>query len=223
MGIVKPFSKWNTEKITILKGQKATKVFIPIFLSEKKANDYNKYYNTDVYNKDTIMSFILGNVFDISQTSYYEEFIKEREKAINEVDKNTNILDYEKTKEFIFKNGFDKKDFFEKFDNTISSKGSYNIKDKTITITTKNSHTIIHEFSHFLTIDFIDKHFKEYNYQYGEIIAEILSYFITQKMGVNEYNFLYSKIWSDRIPNKDIKKFEKLINFCDKQLKTLIF
>ncbi|UCC19602.1 MAG: hypothetical protein JSV62_16125, partial [Promethearchaeota archaeon] len=159
--------------------------------------------------------FKLGNVFDISQTTEYESYLKEQQEIDKVIMKNAEVdykvaLDFTKTHfpELTIKEDFKQQE----------TKGTYSPDLKEIVLYEKSSHSIFHELGHHITITVLSIGFKEYSK--NEILAEISSYLLTSRFDENiEYNFKYSNVWSYRIIESfTIEEFEQ----CFKKLNTYI-
>jgi len=85
VGVINSFLNWKKQEIQILKGSKGFKVIVPIF---RKKEEENKQKTKE---EKTLTYFKVGNVFDISQTSEYENYKKEQEEIDNIIMKNSEI------------------------------------------------------------------------------------------------------------------------------------
>ncbi len=201
VGVVNSFANWKKQNIQILKGSKAYKVRVPIFTknidgdSTKPATEKKE---KEEEQKKTLSYFKLGNVFDISLTSEYSNYIKEQEQIDKIIMKNHEI-DYSIAYNFV-KEHFSKLSIIEDFKHQ-EKKGSYNPHAHQITLYEKSSHTIFHELGHYLSIEILkiagDIH---KDYSKNEVIAELISYLLMILFDENtSYNFAYSNCWSNQI------------------------
>ncbi len=213
VGICNSFANWKKQKITVNKGSKGYKVLVPIFKkikvlmvgeSEEKEQE-----------KQQLAFFRIGHVFDISQTSAYEKYLKEEEMIEEKIMKNTEI-NYNTAMQFIDNNKFEV-EIIEDFKDIRNGdeKGKYNPKTKTIEIYERSSHTLFHEIGHHIT-DFLDIMFDNWqintsSYSKNEILAEISCYLLMKEFNAHhKYNLAYSNAWSSRIKdNFEFDDFEK--------------
>ena len=201
VGVVNSFANWKKQNIQILKGSKAYKVRIPIFtknIDEDSTKPATEKKEKEEEQKKTLSYFKLGNVFDISLTSEYSNYIKEQEQIDKIIMKNHEI-DYSIAYNFV-KEQFSKLSIIEDFKHQ-EKKGSYNPHTHQITLYEKSSHTIFHELGHYLSIEVLkiagDIH---KDYSKNEVIAELISYLLMTLFDENtNYNFAYSNCWSNRI------------------------
>ena len=212
IGVLNSFFNWKEQDIQVLKGIKAYKVLVPIFA--KKKNNNNEVIsdnNQDQPEKSEkyLHFFKLGNVFDISQTSEYENYLKERKEIDQKIMKNAEIdyttaLDYTQT---YFPEAKIKEIFKDQ-----ELKGTYNPLSKQIILYEQTSHNLFHELGHHITISImeISKHSKK-NYAKNEILAELVSYLLMKSFDENiNYNFAYSNCWASKITESfEIEEFEK--------------
>lgn len=216
-GIVKPFSKWKKEKTFVKSGEKSLKVLCPTFsnlmacnkchLTEPKCKCGTKELEPVKYLK----GFIEAPVFDVSQTNNkdFQEYMNKKEVVIYTNDLG---LDYEFIKTFVLNNFTNK--LIEDIKD-IETKGFYKPSTKEITMHRKDSQTLLHEFSHYLTEGITE------DYALNEVIAEITTYLISRKLGSKGYNFNYSNCWSSQIKEKDFNEFVKIFSKIDKKIRGL--
>ena len=211
VGVVNSFANWKKQNIQILKGSKAYKVRVPIFTknidgdSTKPATEKKE---KEEEQKKTLSYFKLGNVFDISLTSEYSNYIKEQEQIDKIIMKNHEI-DYSIAYNFV-KEYFSKLSIIEDFKHQ-EQKGSYNPLTHQITLNERSSHTILHELGHHITVSLLKiagNPFKDY--AKNEVLAELSAYLLMNIFGENiDYNFAYSNCWSNRITDSfEIDEFE---------------
>lgn len=209
--LVKPFNEWKKEKTFIRSGEKGLKVFVPIFF--KKIDEKTQE------EKFILKGFVQKPVFDISQTTS-KEFKDYQEKKDKFIYDNPLNIDYEIIKIFVEKNLLKGHKIKEEFKQQ-ECKGSFNPLTKTIKVYSKDSQTLLHEFSHSITEDL--KEDINNDYAYNEILAEILTYLISQRLGATEYNFNYSNLWATRIKQDSFEKFISIFNKLEKKINELDF
>jgi len=202
-GHVKGFNQFKTDGIEVKKGSKALKILIPII---KKIETENIEDDSD---DETRTFFKIGNVFDISQTND-ENYLKYNAEKDKKLYTNTIDLDFKKTFRII-RNNFK----FEIDINQNNERGSYNIETHQIKMKSESTHTLLHEFGHYLTRDI------EQDYAKGELFAEITAYILSKKLGSKMYNFNYSNIWSNRIEDLKIENFENVFLQIEEKISKL--
>ena len=206
VGILNSFLNWKKQEIQVLKGSKSYKVLVPIFKKIKEENE-NKP-ETDQKEK-TLQFFKIGSTFDISQTSEYENYLKQQKEVDEKIMKNSEI-DYSTALEFVSKH-FPKVEIKEDFSDQ-NIKGSYDPLSHKITLYEESSHTLFYEISHHYTISIlrIGGHITK-DYAKNEILAELGSFLLLKEFDENiDYNFAYSNIWANRIT--DIFELDEFIN-----------
>jgi len=217
VGILNGFVNWKKQEIQILRGSKAYKVLVPMF---KKIENEEKKTNA---NKDkqekTLTYFKTGNIFDISQTSKFENFKKEQ-KAIDEKIMKNSEIDYNTALNFVsthFPKATIKEDFKDQ-----DKKGSYDPLSHEIILYQKSSHTLYHETGHYITISLlkIAGHITK-DYAKNEVLAELTAYLLLKKFDETiTYNFAYSNVWANRIT--EIFEIDEFIK-CYKTISNYIF
>ena len=251
-GSLKGFKQWNKDNIRVLKGYEGLPILIPLYynidysLNKKFLFKFETYILKDIHNdiytfvsednktiardksqlpETKLSGFKLGCVFDISETNKYADYLKEKKTELEEknekIYKNLIELNFDDVYNFVI-NNYDKNKIL--FDlKEIECKGFYSIPNKNITLHNKDSHTLLHEYSHYLTINLIkdsDKH----QYEKREILAELCSYLISLKFSNDiNYNFNYSNCWSSHIDYFDFLEFEKYYNQINKIVEKLDF
>ena len=208
VGIMNSYQDWKKQDVQVLKGSKAYKVRVPIFSKVKKSSLMDGEVKED---EEKMISFFKhGNTFDMSQTSEYENYLKEQEKIDEIIMKNAEI-EYEVAMNFATSN-FPEVSITEEFKDQ-EKKGSYLPAFNHITIHERSSHTIFHEIGHHITIKAlkIAKDLKD-DYALNEVLAEMTAYFLMKSFDENiDYNFAYSNIWSGRIEeNFEVGEFISL-------------
>jgi hypothetical protein len=155
--------------------------------------------------------FKVGNVFDISQTSEYENYLKEQAEIDKKIMKNSEI-DYSIALEFV-KSNFPDLIIIEDFKDQ-EKKCSYDPLTKEATIYERSSHTIFHELGHHITISILQiaGHIRK-NYAKNEVLAELVCNLLLKKFDENlSFNFAYSNIWASRIQDIfDVEEFERSV------------
>ena len=204
VGILNSFLNWKKQDITILKGSKGYKVLVPIFYKKEKDAD------TRTEEKDEILRYFkVGIVFDVWQTSEYENYVKEQQEIDKVIMKNVEI-DYTIALDFA-KNNFPKLRIKEDFKKQ-EKKGSYDPLTKDIILYEKSSHTIFHELGHFVTVSVLEiaGHLRQ-DYAKNEVLAELFCYLLMKKFNENiKYNFAYSNCWAERIKDTfELSEFER--------------
>ncbi len=210
VGALNSFLNWKKQDIQILTGSKGYKILVPIFRNKKDENDRTTQpQNNNKETQEKILSFFkLGSVFDISQTSEYENYLKEREQIDAKIMKSFEI-EYQTAYKFA-KDNFPKISLKEDFREQ-EQKGSYNPHTHQITLSEESSHTILHELGHHITVSIIKiagNPFKEY--AKNEVLAELTAYLLMKSFDESiEYNFAYSNCWSNRITDTfELDEFE---------------
>ncbi len=160
--------------------------------------------------KDEILRYFkIGNVFDMSQTTEYENYLKERQEIDKVIMKNAEI-DYNIALAFV-KINFPKLKIKEDFRKQ-EKKGSYDPLTKVIILYEKSSHTVFHELGHFVSIEVL-RIAGDIRQDYGknEVLAELFCYLLMKNFDENiKYNFAYSNCWAKRIKDTfEINEFEK--------------
>jgi len=213
VGVLNSYLNWKTQNIYLLKGSKGYKINVPIF-----RKDQDETIQDQDPDKKVLSYFKLGNVFDISQTTEYENYLKEQEQIDKVIMKNAEI-DYNTALEFT-KNKFPNLKIKEQF-NHQETKGIYDPDSKEIIIYEKSSHTVLHELSHYLTITVLNLDAK--NYAKNEVLAEISAFLLMKQFDENiDYNFKYSNIWSNRITDSfELEEFEQHFKKLTKYLNKL--
>ena len=207
VGVLNSFLNWKKQDVQILKGSKAYKVLVPIFT---KKQEEAKPITSEDEGDDKVLSFFkLGNVFDISCTDEYDNYLAEQKEIDEKIMKNHEInydiaIDY-------FKENYPNVSLIKDFKHQ-DKKGSYDPLTHQITIYEKSSHTVFHELGHFITISKlkIAGDIRK-DYAKNEVLAEITAYLLMKSFDENiNYNFAYSNVWSSRIIDAfEIDEFEK--------------
>jgi hypothetical protein len=217
VGILNSFQNWKKQEIQVLKGSKAYKVLVPIF---KKIKTLELDSNGEEKEKDrqTLAFFKIGNTFDISQTTEYENYVIESEEIDKVIMKNAEIdyniaLTFAKVNfpEVIIKEDFKPQD----------TKGQYDPATKEIILYERSSHTVLHELSHHIVRHSLDL---DIPYAKNEVLAELGSYLIMIRFDEHiNYNFKYSNIWSKRITDTfELEEFDQYFRKITKFLNNLI-
>ncbi|MHA1641510.1 MAG: ArdC-like ssDNA-binding domain-containing protein [Promethearchaeota archaeon] len=218
VGIMNSYQNWKKQDVQVLKGSKAYKVRVPIFSKVKKLTMEG---GKEKEREEKMISFFKhGNTFDVSQTSEYENYLKEQEKIDEVIMKNAEI-DYNVALDFV-KSNFPEVSITEDFKHQ-EKKGSYVPQFKHITLHERSSHTVFHEIGHHITIEVlkIAKHPKEH-YAFNEVLAEMTAYFLMKSFDESiKYNFAYSNVWSGRIEeNFEVDEFitltSKILEYISK-------
>ncbi len=216
VGVLNSFLNWKKQDIQILKGSKGYKVLVPIFKKIKEESKENQE------EKETTLKFFkLGNIFDISQTSEYENYLKEKKEIDEKIMKNSEI-DYITARNFTSKHFLGVKiteDFKDK-----EEKGRYNPLTHKITLYQKSSHTLFHEIGHYLTVGILKiAGHQNKEYAKNEILAELTAYLLLKKFDENiDYNFAYSNVWANRITDMfELDEFINSFNAISKHLESL--
>jgi len=218
VGVLNSYQNWNKQNIQVLKGSKGYKVLVPIFskvksLESESQNTANQDEQND--SKQVLSYFKLGNTFDISQTTEYENYLKEQKEIDKVIMKNAEI-DYNTALNFA-KANFPKVKITEQFKDQ-STKGQYDPLTKEIFIYEKSSHTVFHELGHHIIKSVLNFDVKEY--AKDEVLAELTAYLLMIRFDENiDYNFKYSNVWSNRIRDTfEIQEFEHYFKTLTKYL-----
>lgn len=223
VGVLNSFLNWKKQKVFVLRNSKGYKVLVPIFSKIKSLESNTQEQENDNNNKDSqdvLSYFKLGNVFDISQTTEYENYLKEQKEIDRVIMRNAEI-DYDTALNFARTN-FPEAKITEDFKDQ-SMKGKYNPLSKEIVIYQKSSHTVLHEIGHHITQSVLGLDVEKY--AKNEVLAEIIAYLIMIRFDENiDYNFKYSNVWSNRITDSfELEEFEqcfkKLSNFLNSLFK----
>ena len=216
VGILNSYLNWNKQGYNIIKGSKGLKVFVPIIKKEIDKDTKKE--------KDILSYFKIGSVFDITQTTAYNEYLKEQKEKDTKLYSNADI-DFNQSLQFI-KSNYSYDITIEESNN--KCKGSYNPSNHNITLHQLTSHTLFHEFGHYLALQVLKlipmetKDIKTKNNEYAknEVLAEIASYILTMHFNNKAvYNFNYSQCWSSNITDEfTIEEFTK----CFKAMKDCI-
>ncbi len=134
VGVLNSFLNWKKQDIQILKGSKSYKVLVPIFT---KKDDEKTSTQEEEKQEKTLSYFKLGSVFDISQTTEHQNYIKKRAEIDKKIMKNSEI-GYDVALEFI-KQNVPKVPILEDFKYQ-DMKGSYHPITHQITLYERSSH-----------------------------------------------------------------------------------
>jgi len=222
VGVLNGFVSWKKQDIQILKNSKAYKVLVPIF--KKMQLEREKVDSQGQEEKDLthyLAYFKLGNVFDISQTTEYENYLREQREIDKVIMKNAEI-DYNIALDFT-KEQFPELTIKEEFKHQ-ETKGKYIPIFKEIILYERSSPTIFHELGHHITKAILKiTGDLEKDYAKNEVLAELTAYLLMRRFDENvEYNFAYSNVWSNRIrDNFEVSEFEKDFKAINNYLETL--
>ena len=218
VGVLNSFLNWKKQDIHVLKNSKGYKVLVPIF-SKVRSLESNPHTTTEQDEKEDskkILSYFkLGNTFDISQTTEYENYLKESKAIDKTIMKNAEI-DYNTAFNFV-KSNFPEVKITEQFKDQ-ETKGEYNPQTKQIIIYDQSSHTILHELGHHITKSVLK--FEVKDYAKNEVLAELTAYLLMIRFDEHiDYNFKYSNVWSNRIRDTfEIQEFEQYFKSITKYL-----
>ena len=216
VGVLNSYQNWKKQNIQVLKGSKGYKVLVPIFSKIKslESNPQEQEATTE-QDKKVLSYFKLGNTFDISATSEYENYLKEQKEIDKVIMKNAEI-DYSIALNFV-KSHFPEVKIIEQFKDQ-STKGQYDPLTKEIFLYEKSSHTVFHEIGHHLTLSVLKFEIAEYAKK--EVLAELSAYLLMSRFDENiDYNFKYSNVWSNRIRDTfEIQEFEHYFKVLTKFL-----
>lgn len=206
VGVLNSYLNWKKQNIQVLRNSKGYKVLVPIFSKVESLESDSSTQDQEEYDKKVLSFFKLGNVFDISQTSEYENYLKESEEIDKVIMKNAEI-DYstalnftkENFPELIIKEDFKHQD----------SKGQYDPATKEIILYERSSHTIFHELGHHIIKSSLALDIR--SYPKNEVLAELSAYLMMIRFDEHiNYNFKYSNIWSERITDSfELEEFEQ--------------
>ena len=210
VGILNGFVNWKKQDIQILKDSIAYKVLVPIFTKARsKGQELDSENQEEKDFTKYLAYFKLGNVFDISQITEYENYLKEQHEIDRVIMKNAEV-DYKTALNFA-KEHFPELTIKEEFKHQ-ETKGCYIPISKEIILYEQSSHTIFHELGHHITKAILKiTGDLENNYAKNEILAELTAYLLMKRFDEQvKYNFAYSNIWSNRIKeNFEVTEFEK--------------
>ncbi len=208
VGQLNSFHNWKTQDIQILKGSKSFQILVPIF-RKPKDQEQKTSQSEEEKEKKILSHFKLGNVFDLSQTSEYQNYLQEKSQIDEKIMANGEI-DYDIALNFIKEHFFNvpiREDFKPQ-----AKKGSYNPHTRQITLHQKSSNSLFHEIGHYITIHLlkIAGDIRE-KYAKNEILAEVSAYLLMKTFDENiNYNFAYNNCWSTKITDTfEIEEFEK--------------
>lgn len=214
--VVKSFTDWKKDKVNINKNEKGIKIFCPV---KKRINIYQKDKGGNFVLDDKgekikesekeITNFIVGNVFDISQTNansknyqlliYDKDKIQNKGDILNKLEKVSNI-------KFEFK------------DNLNGASGRYFPKKEKIEIKAnmedlETISTCIHEVAHSILHKDINK--IKIPKKQVEFEAESVAYVVCNKLNINckNNNFLYLANW---VGKEDISEFKNSLDRIQK-------
>jgi len=216
VGVLNSYINWKKQDIQVLKGSKRYKVLVPIFQKKQDTIEQDQDQDKD---KEILAYFKIGNVFDLSLTSEYENYLKEQEQIDRVIMKNHEI-DYNIALNFVRQN-FKELKIKEQFKHQ-GTKGSYNPLTKEIILYEKSSHTIFHELGHHICLNILSLDTKQYSKD--EVLAELSTYLLMIRFDENiDYNFKYSNIWSNRITDSfELEEFEQYFKKLAKYLNKFV-
>lgn len=207
VGVLNSFLNWKKQDIQILKGSKAYKVIVPIFT--KKTEENMVIQSEDGKADKTLSYFKTGNVFDISQTSEIENYLKEQKEIDEKIMKNHEI-DYNIALDHVNQE-YPTISIIEDFKHQ-DKKGSYDPLTHQITLYEQSSHTIFHEIGHFITVSLlkIAGDIRK-DYAKNEVLAELTAYLLMKSFDEKiQYNFAYSNCWASKITDSfELDEFER--------------
>ena len=195
VGILNGFQNWKKQDIQILKNSKSYQILIPMFRKVQKEMESKP---KEEEKEKTLTFFKVGNVFDMWQTTEYENYIEEQKQIDEKIMANTEI-DYNTAIDFVSTN-FPKVKITEEFKDQ-EKKGSYDPLSHEITLYQKSSHTLMHKIGHYITISVlkIAGDIKK-DYAKNEVLAELTAYLLLKRFDETcTYNFAYSNVWANRI------------------------
>jgi hypothetical protein len=219
VGVLNSYLNWKKQNIQVLKGSKGYNVLVPIFTKVKSLESESPNQDQEEESKKVLAFFKLGNVFDISQTSEFENYIKESKEIDKVIMKNAEI-DYSTALKFVRENFPEliiKEDFKQQ-----DTKGQYNPSTKEITLYERSSHTVLHELSHHIVRYCLDL---DIPYAKNKVLAELGAYLIMIRFNKHiAYNFKYSNVWSNRITDTfELEEFENFFKRLNNFLKLKLF
>ncbi len=206
VGILNGFQNWKKQDIQILKNSKAYQILIPMFRKVLKETGSEP---EEEEKQKMINFFKVGNVFDMWQTTEYENYIEEQKQIDEKIMQNTEI-DYNTAFNFVATN-FPKIKIEEDFKSQ-RLKGAYEPLSHDIILYEKSSHSLLHETGHHITISVlkIAGDIKK-DYAKNEILAELVAYLLLKQFDEKiNYNFAYSNVWANKIT--DVFELDEFIS-----------
>lgn len=208
--VMKGYKQWQKEdEAYVLKGSKGYKIFA-ISKVKRKDAEGNVIINENTGKEEERVVFPLVTVFDISQTSKYDEFKEQRAEQDNLVYESE--FDYSLARKISDRDDTVKKIVEEPKDN--GAKGSYDPKTKIITLHLLSGATVLHEYGHHVTYKKIPDLEPLREYAINEIRAEIFNFLVHIHYNV-DFNFTYSNIWQKRISESGISLTEFEAHYKD--------
>lgn len=212
---------WNSLGRYVSKGEKGIKILCPNFkaiqteLKDENGNTLLDKNGNPKTEEETILSFSVGNTFDISQTYGKELNVQLKElsgEGLGVSNLITVMQEISGVNQIKIKNVTNgAKGYFDTIRNEIV------LKDGMSDL--QMSKTLVHETAHALV--FFDKELaKTMNIEEHKIISESVAYVVCKRFGLDtsEYSFNYINFWA----NSDDEKIEKCIDCISKTSKTII-
>jgi len=202
---VRGYRAWQNLGRQVKKGEKAIKIFAPLI--KKQENSKGKQ-------ETCLKGFRIISVFDLSQTEGDDSQLPTMIKGLeSDIDYST-ILDQ----------------ILEKIDVTVDFKdmnyaehGFYAIKEKAITINSRNSpvhtlKTLFHELAHHYHLDSLKGRRDKFTYEQEEFVAESSAYLVCATLGIDtgDYSIPYIKNWLD-----DFKAFQEMRRDIERTVKQI--
>ena len=213
VGIINSYPNWMSLGARVSKNPDKSKpygyrILVPVFKKKKV---------------EGLKGFKLGTVFDISQTSKYEEYLKHVEE--NDQIESGEEIDYDVAIEFI-KSHFPSVNIDESGeigDRLIN----YDLDTKTIVIDDKTSHEAFHGLGYYIITSELDiAGSEEDQADRNEMLAELTCYLLMKKFEEEQlykinYNFVYSYCWALKILDTfKFGEFEKIYTIIRDYIKS---
>ena len=202
---VRGYRSWQELGRQVKKGEKAIKIFAPLIKKEENAKG----------KKETnLKGFRIISVFDLSQTDGDDSQLPTMIKGLDSDMDYSTILDQ----------------ILEKIDVPVDFKdmsyekhGFYAIKEKAITINSRNSpvhtlKTLFHELAHHYHLESLKGRRDKFTYEQEEFVAESSAYLACATLGIDtgDYSIPYIKHWLD-----DFKAFQEMRRDIEKTVKQI--
>ena len=202
---VRGYRAWQKLGRQVKKGEKAIKIFAPLIKKEE---------NSKGKKETSLKGFRIISVFDLSQTDGDDSQLPTMIKGLqSQVDYST-ILDQVLQKIDV---PVDFKDM------NYAEHGFYAIKEKAITINSRNSpvhalKTLFHELAHHYHLDSLKGRRDKFTYEQEEFVAESSAYLVCATLGIDtgDYSIPYIKNWLD-----DFKAFQEMRRDIERTVKQI--
>ncbi|MHA1150958.1 MAG: hypothetical protein ACTSR8_22280 [Promethearchaeota archaeon] len=217
VGVINSYWNWKRQGAQVKRNPDKSKpysykIFVPVFKKKKTTGDF-------------LSSFKIGNVFDISQTNRYEDYLAVKEHAEQAL-KFKDEIPYETAVSFVEENFPDV--IIDVDYNMEQEKGFYDPETSTITIKEETSHGLFHQLGYYILQSELDlMNIDEDSKQKNEIYAEITAYLLMKRFEKEgeykiNYDFGYSNVWALNILDEfKFREFEKTYKILIDYIKKL--